>query len=179
MFKFLFIGVIVLGVGVGAAFGAGTAYGRSSTPQAAKTTVVTTGNPSAAAGASGQGGFASGQAGQAGRPMTAGAIDTVTGNSFTVKTNSGTTTVTVDDKTIIRKTVDGSVKDLTSGENVVVVGTAGSDGTVAATSISLGDNSLRQGQMGTGQAQPSGQGQAGGRPGQGGASADLRTIERV
>src|SRR3990172_8497827 len=153
MFKCLFIGVIVLGVGIGAAFGAGTVYGRSSAPQAASNNVASTTNPAAATGAGGQGAFSMGQGAQAGRPVTTGAIDTVTENSFTVKTSSGTTTVKIDDKTVIRKTVTGTPQDLTPGETVTVMGAAGSDGTVSATSIALGEGTVRSGQAGDGQSE--------------------------
>ncbi|TAK36018.1 MAG: hypothetical protein EPO21_04225 [Chloroflexota bacterium] len=167
MFKFLLIGVIVLGLGIGAAFGAGTAYGRSSgsTLQAAKSAVTV--NSSAASGAGGPNAGTNGQAVQT-RPGVIGTIESVTGNSFTVKTSGGTTSVKVDDKTTIRKTVTGTAQDLTPGETVVIAGETGSDGTVSAASVALGDNTMRLGQMG------SGQGQMGGSQGQGGARQNSR-----
>ena len=163
LFKYLVVGVIVLGFGVGAAFGAGTAYGRGGAPKAA----------SAAGGASQsrisggssidnpadgmQHGGGDISAGMGGRPAAMGTVDAVSGSTITVKTQSGTTTVKIDDKTVISKSVNGTIADLTPGTTIFVTGNAGSDGTVAATSISINpDSAQRQGGQ-AGQGAQSGQ----------------------
>ena len=169
LFKFLLIGIIVLGLGVGAAFGAGTAYGRGSAPKAATSAATASQGRTGQSTTDSTGAAAFAAAG--GRPAAFGTVESVSGNSIAVKTQSGTTTVKTDDKTTIRKTVTGTLDDLTAGTSVVVTGDAGADGSVTATSISINPETmqLRQGGQ-AGQAQGGQFGQRGQTGGQGGQS---------
>lgn len=66
-----------------------------------------------------------GPAGPGGMPanLTMGTIQSISGNTFTVKTESGDTVkVKVVDDTTIRINKEGSVEDLAKGDNVVVNG---------------------------------------------------------
>ena len=77
-----------------------------------------------------------------GRPPGGFAFGTVTavdGNTITLSSFDGSTvTVTTTPSTTVTKSVQGSLSDLKVGQNVRAMGTTGSDGTVAATSVSEG-----------------------------------------
>jgi hypothetical protein len=71
--------------------------------------------------------------------LTMGTIASIDGNTMTVTLADGTTTtITTTTDTTVTTTADGTVSDLATGDTVTVAGSAGSDGTVAATSISEG-----------------------------------------
>ncbi len=58
---------------------------------------------------------------QAGRAVANGTVKGVQGNTITVTQRDGTTTtVTVDDKVIIQKTVTGALADIQPGMNIIV-----------------------------------------------------------
>ncbi len=91
------------------------------------------------AGQFGQGGQPSqgGQSAAGRRPVAFGTVKSVQGNTVQVSAADGTvTTVTTDAKTVIEKTVQGSLTDLQPGERVTVMGSQ-SGGTVTATQISI------------------------------------------
>jgi hypothetical protein len=70
---------------------------------------------------------------------TVGTVDHISGGTVYVKTAAGKTVpVTVSGSTTIRITKDGKVTDLAKGQTVVVLGSTGSDGSVAARSITEG-----------------------------------------
>lgn len=77
-----------------------------------------------------------------GRERVSGTVDAVTGKELTIKTDSGSTKVILTDQTAIRSAKTGSVSDLKAGATVTVIGKRGSDGTVAASAIRLGDGSV-------------------------------------
>ena len=55
--------------------------------------------------------------------LTMGTIQSISGNTITIKTESGDTVkAKISDGTIVEVTKDGSIKDLTKGDNVVVNG---------------------------------------------------------
>ncbi|MGI5165598.1 hypothetical protein ACQEU3_14675 [Spirillospora sp. CA-253888] len=69
--------------------------------------------------------------------MTLGTVTAVGKNSLTLRTADGRTVkVRTDAKTKITVTKEGAVADLASGTTVMVRGTAGSGGTVTATTVS-------------------------------------------
>jgi len=85
-----------------------------------------------------QGGSGAGRS-FAGGGFTTGKIVAIDGTTITVKAQDGTEKkVTTSDKTRVSKTTTSSVGALKKGETVTVIGATGSDGTVAATSISQG-----------------------------------------
>jgi hypothetical protein len=86
-----------------------------------------------AAGGPGNGGFANGQ------------VKSIQGDTITLSTPRDVTTVKVDDKTTIRKAVDGSLADIKPGDMIVVQGSRNADGSLGAQSIQLGLNFGRGG----------------------------------
>ncbi|HEX4490672.1 MAG TPA: hypothetical protein VH914_05640 [Acidimicrobiia bacterium] len=87
------------------------------------------------AGAGGAAGGAGG-AGAAGAGVTVGTVKLVDGdNVYVTDTSGGITKVHVDSSATISVTAAGKVADVKPGDTVIVRGAAGSDGTVAATSV--------------------------------------------
>jgi hypothetical protein len=136
---------VTLGLGVGvlvlAAFGGGvwthSAFGSTESASAP------------AAGRAGAGGFRGGANGQtppSGVPGnrtgggfgrgTVGTVDHVDGTTIYVKTQDGKVVkVSTSDTTKVELSKEGAVADLAAGNQVVVQGTAGDDGTVAAQTV--------------------------------------------
>jgi hypothetical protein len=85
-----------------------------------------------------------GQQGNATRPgalggLTAGTIQSIDGDTITVKLRDGSTVkVTTSTSTTVTKSEKSSVSDLASGETVIVRGTKDGSGDVSATSIAEG-----------------------------------------
>jgi hypothetical protein len=85
-----------------------------------------------------------GQQGNATRPgafggLTAGTIQSIDGDTITVKLRDGSTVkVTTSGSTTVTKSEKSSVSDLSSGETVIVRGTKAGNGDVSATSIAEG-----------------------------------------
>jgi hypothetical protein len=132
--KYIPMVIVAVVVGAGAFFG-GMQYAKSQIP-------ARTGFANFAAGAGG----ATGTAGAAGRRAgAAGGTGAVIGQNVTADaqsitvqtTGSGSKIVFFSTSTMIMKASAGSVADLTSGQQVVVNGTANSDGSVTAQSIQL------------------------------------------
>ncbi len=87
-------------------------------------------------GANGGGGFrAGGLGGLFGPGAVNGTITSVTGTSLTVQTRAGTVTVALPSSAKISKTTAGSVKDLSTGQRVVVSTTQDGSGNRTATSV--------------------------------------------
>ncbi len=85
----------------------------------------------------GTGTSAGGFGGAAG--ATIGTVADIKGSTLYVTDSSGNTVkVTTSAATQVSKTVSGTVKSVLPGNTVVIRGTAGKDGTIAATTISLG-----------------------------------------
>ncbi|QNE45756.1 hypothetical protein F1C58_01745 [Glaciihabitans sp. INWT7] len=89
-----------------------------------------------------------GQQGNATRPggfggITAGTIQSVDGDTVTVKLRDGSTvTVKTTDTTTVTKSATSTVADLKAGETITVRGARDGSGSVSATSISEGANPL-------------------------------------
>lgn len=61
--------------------------------------------------------------------------------SITVKLQDGSSKIVIfSDKTTVNKTSESSKSDLKTGEQVVVIGTTNSDGSITAQTISIGNN---------------------------------------
>lgn len=76
---------------------------------------------------------------QGNRPVS-GEVVSFDDNTLTVKTQDGNKIVIYSESTKVNKTSEGTKEDLKTGEQVMVIGTEGSDGTVTAQSISIGGN---------------------------------------
>jgi hypothetical protein len=182
VFKNLLIGVAIFGLGWGASFGAGAAWGRRSVAPPVQAQVLTPGQ--FAAGGTGQGGFgAQGGTGGAGaggaqtqgRGATAGTVDHVDGQTlYLTEANGQQVRVNLTDQTQITKLDRGAAEDLTAGSRVAVVpqGQPGADGALTAASV----NVLPEGAALPGQGQAAGgqQRQGGGQQRQGGQGGQQR-----
>jgi hypothetical protein len=107
--------------------------------------------PGGATGQTGEGGFGgfgnrqggTGAAGGAGGGFTAGTIESIDGNTITIKETNGTEVkVTTSDSTTVTKSSSAKVSDLSTGETITVTGQADSSGDVTATRIAEGDVAL-------------------------------------
>ncbi len=77
------------------------------------------------------------------RPVS-GEIISQDDKSVTVKMQDGSTKIViVSDKTAINKATEGTKADLKTGEQITVMGTANSDGSLAAQTISIGGRVFR------------------------------------
>ena len=119
--------VALLAVGAGSFYG-GTVYAAQ---QAASTRAAFfngRGGAAAGGGAGAAGGFGGG---------VSGTVQSVSGDTLTVGTAQGVTTVTLSGSTTILKSQTGSAGDLQVGQQVTVRGARDSSGTVAATTIQV------------------------------------------
>jgi hypothetical protein len=124
--KFIVIVIVIVIVVAGGAFYGGMAYAKSQKNR------VNFGNFSGQR----QGGNLSGAAKQNG--MTSGEILSVDGESVTIKMrDNGSKIIFFSDSAKISKMIDGAVADLVVGQNIVVTGTANSDGSISAATIQL------------------------------------------
>lgn len=126
------LAVLVIGVFGGILIGHATA----STAQASNVGGLP---PGFGGGAGGGTGGSAGGAGFAGGGFTSGTIVSITGTTMVVKAKDGTQkTVTTSDTTRVSKTTTTTLSELTAGQSVTVIGAAGSNGDIAATSVSEG-----------------------------------------
>lgn len=96
-------------------------------------------------------GAVSGQRNRAGAGFTSGTILSKNDNSLTVKLAAGGSEIVfLGETTEIMKSAAGTLADLNVGEQVVVSGTANSDGSITAKTVQLGTGqpNAAQGQMG-------------------------------
>ncbi|MHC5797170.1 hypothetical protein ACVXZ4_13540 [Lacisediminihabitans sp. FW035] len=99
-----------------------------------------------------------GGAGFGGGGFTSGTIVSVSGSTMVVKAQDGTQkTVTIASSTRVTKTSSASVSDLKAGQTVTVIGATGSNGDIAATSVSEGARGFG-GRLGGGAGSGSGSG---------------------
>jgi hypothetical protein len=140
------IAVIAAVISGGAGFWGGMQYQKSSqTAMGPGTGQMAGGNgqdrPSGFPGgdsASGAGAQAGGMQ-QGGMMPTSGEIVSVDDQTFTVETQDGDSKIVIlSGSTTINTTSEGSVDDLAVGETVMVIGEADDDGTVTATTVSVG-----------------------------------------
>jgi hypothetical protein len=146
MFRNLLIVVAIFGLGWGASFGAGVAFGRRTAPAAQAAAVpsgaqvqVQAGGPAAGGGGAGGGAAAAG-GGQA--RVAAGTVERVDGQTLVLAAAQGgqPTRVSLNGQTQILKQAAGTTADLTPGSNVTVQaqGQPAADGTLTAATIMIG-----------------------------------------
>lgn len=103
----------------------------------------------------GQGGgygrrFGGGQGGTQNSGAVRGKITSVSANSVTVQSMDGTSKIILfSNSTNISKSATGSASDLTSGTQVMAVGTTNSDGSVTAQLIQINPTAMMRGMRGT------------------------------
>jgi hypothetical protein len=141
-------GLIVV-IGILGGFYVGAKYGQGHpTPSNSTTAASTTGAGNGGGFGGGNGGFGGGAAAGGGGGggagglgnATVGQITAVNGDTITIHDARNNRDVKVNVSSArISKTTDGSPSDLTQNQTVTVVGQAGSDGTVTATVISIGN----------------------------------------
>jgi hypothetical protein len=149
---------LIVAIGILGGFYVGAKYGQGHPPAstAAAATTTGTGNGAAAgAGAGGGGAFAGAGGGGGGGAgfgnATVGQITAVSGDTITIHNTQTNRDVKVNVSSArITKTADGSVSDLTQNTTVTVIGQAGTDGTVTATTIAIGNVALGGGRRGAG-----------------------------
>src|SRR5687767_6516173 len=124
MFRNLLIMVAVFGLGWGASFGAGVAFGRRTVPPAAAAAPTGGAQVQLQAGGGGQGGQGAQGGAQGGGQVrgTAGTIERVDGQTMVLTAAQGgqPTRVTLNGQTQILKQAPGTTADLTAGTNVTV-----------------------------------------------------------
>lgn len=154
-FRTLAIGVAAVGLGLGASFGAGVAYGRADpktvsaglTPQQISSllgiavpqgTASSSGGPSPGAGAARQQGQGSGAAGaiQSLTRSASGKITAIEGGTITIETRTGVQKINIGAGASIEKMASGSISDLKVGDTIVAGGSRNDDGSFEATSVS-------------------------------------------
>lgn len=118
--------VVVAVVGVGAFYG-GMTYANSQSPAQ--------GNRQFTAQFNGNGGM---RGNRGAGNLTAGEILSKDASSITIKMPDGSTRIAlVSTSTRVTKSTDGSLGDLSTGTNVVVIGSANADGSLTAQSIQI------------------------------------------
>ncbi len=138
--KIITIAIIaVVAVGAGAFYG-GTVYEKSSLTKQGLLRSASRGQVGQGQGQfarpGGPNGSGSGRNGNGG--FAAGQIIAKDDKSVTIKSNDGSSKIVFfSDSTQVGKTAQGSSSDLASGEQVMVNGTANSDGTITAQSIQI------------------------------------------
>jgi hypothetical protein len=163
MFRTLVIAVAVFGLGWGASFGAGVAFGRRSSPpaQAAGPTNLPAGVIVQGQGAAGGLGAGAGGAGGQVRTATVATVDRVEGQTLYVTgPNNQSVRVALTDQTQIVKQAAGTTSDLAAGTRVAIQpqGQPGADGSMTAASIMLVPDTAAGQRPGPGQARPGGGG---------------------
>jgi len=136
MNKYHTIAALAVLVALGAGFWGGMTYARSGARN--MLTQGGRGNFQNLVGMGGQGRFGEQSQARNGGGFTAGEIIKNDGTSITVKLqDGGSKIVFFSASTAIMKSVTGTSSDLVTGQNIVVVGTANSDGSISAESIQL------------------------------------------
>ncbi len=123
--KLTAIVIIVAVVFAGAGFYGGIMYQKSKTPSFALRTA-------------GGAGFAGRRTGANGASFLNGQVMSINGSTMTVKLmNGGSQIVILAPSTAYRKAVDGAASDLSVGNNVIVTGSANSDGSITAQGVQI------------------------------------------
>lgn len=147
-FRLLVFALAAVGLAVGLSFGLGVAYGKGNPREV--NTGLTQQQIQALIGGSGAAGGATGGAGAVGTARaggqapggaatlnnTTGQITAVDATSVTVQTAQGPVKVNVAGNTTVQTLTTGKLSDLKVGDSIVVAGTRGADGAIAATTIS-------------------------------------------
>jgi hypothetical protein len=157
--------VLIVAIGILGGFYVGAKYGEGHPPASTPAAAANSATGNGGAGGAGFGGAAGGAGGAGGAGAglanaTIGQITAVSGTTITVHNAQTNRDVKVDVASArITKAADGTVSDLTQNTAVTVVGQAGSDGTVTATTIAIGNGAFGGGRRGAGASPSPGTGQ--------------------
>lgn len=125
----IIVGIVALLVGGGAGFFGGMQYQKSQIPVRGQ--FGANGTFTRGAGTGGRGGANGG--------AVRGTIISKDSNSITVKLQDNSTKIVIlSSSTMIGKSTQGTIDDVTNGSNVMVFGTTNSDGTVTAQLVQVG-----------------------------------------
>lgn len=136
--------VILVVVIAAAAFWGGVTYQKSKTPSFAGARAGANGGYGRRFGSSGAGGGFGGASGASGMMPVSGQIVSNGNNTITVKLSDGSSKIVdLTSKTKINKTTQGTVSDLTTGQQVTAFGSTNSDGSITAQAVNLGNSMFR------------------------------------
>ncbi|HXH22541.1 MAG TPA: hypothetical protein VNN10_10955 [Dehalococcoidia bacterium] len=167
-FRIIMIAVAVVGLGFGASFGAGVAYGRGTpktvsaapTQQQLNLQLGVTGSTGGASAAATQVAGAGGQRGGAAQALagrtTTGRVTAIEGRTLTIETAQGSQKVNLAANATLEKLSTATLADFKVGDTIVASGTRASDGTFEASALSQVPQGLggALGGLGGGGAQP-------------------------
>ncbi len=145
-FVTLLVVAVILGSAIGGALAGGVAIGKSQGKSEARQTLVSQIGQSSSttglgSGTTGQGNFRlpGNYTGiSSGNGTTIGTVEKVEGNIVTLNTRTGTTVlVDIGNSTSIQKMSEGSLGDISLGENITVSGNTNADGSIEARSITI------------------------------------------
>ncbi len=128
-FVTLLIVAVILGSAIGGALAGGVAIGKSQGSQTIRYS-STTGQGSVQLSGNSTGitsGFGA----------TVGTVEKVEGSVITLKTTTGSVLVNIGNSTSIQKMAEGSLADISTGENIAVSGNRNADGSIEARSITI------------------------------------------
>ena len=138
-FVTLLVAAVILGSVIGGALAGGIAIGKSQS-QGSQTNQYSS-LPSGLGNISGLGNFqfpGNSTGFNSGSRATTGTVEKVEGDVVTLKTQGNTTVlVNVSGSTSIQKTVEGSLADIATGDNITVSGNKNADGSIEAGSITI------------------------------------------
>ncbi|MGI8423443.1 MAG: hypothetical protein ACR2NO_04940 [Chloroflexota bacterium] len=142
MFRNLVIVVALFGIGWGASFGAGVAFGRRSAPAAQAAAIPGAAQVQIPAGRAGEGGAAAAGQGAGQARVAAGTVERVDGQTLFLTAAQGgqQTRVSLTGQTQILRQTAGTTADLTAGATVTVQaqGAPAADGSLTAATVMIG-----------------------------------------
>lgn len=145
---------VILGSAIGGALAGGVAIGKSQGRQEARQALL--GQFSQSSSTTGEGnGQSQGNNTRiiSGIGVTVGTVEKVEGSVITLKTTTGTVLVNIGNSTSIQKMTEGSLADISAGENIAVSGNNNSDGSIEARSITITSSFTVPSFQGAGQSQ--------------------------
>jgi hypothetical protein len=137
-FVTLLIVAVILGSAIGGALAGGVAIGKSQGRTEARQGLLSLTSQSSATTGQGnvqtQGNYTGITSGFG---ATVGTVEKVEGSVITLKTTTGTVLVNIGNSTSIQKISEGSLADISTGENIAVSGNKNTDGSIEARGITI------------------------------------------
>jgi hypothetical protein len=141
-FVSLLIVAVILGCAIGGALAGGIAIGKSQGSQTSQYASLPSGlgNIPGLGNTTGQGNFqfpGNSTGIRSGNGTAVGTVQKVEGNVITLNTSTGTVLVNIGNSTSIQKMTEGSLADISLGENITVSGNKNADGSIQARSVTI------------------------------------------